>query len=216
MVPAARPPAAAAKPPAPVAESAAPIASLDPQTVIAFEALAGALDDMDYFQILKLGQDAAPADIKKAFYGESRTYHPDRFYHLADKASKERVSSIYKRITEAYYVLRDDTKRKKYLADITGPERAQKLRFTEATEVEAKKAAKQEQESEYGTNPKSRQFFKTALDDMANERWSQAERNIKMAMTYEPANARYKEKLAEVQQKLHEQFKKSGDQFKIK
>jgi hypothetical protein len=37
-----------------------------------------------------------------------------------------------------------------------------------------------------------------------------------MALTFEPQNARYKEKLNEVQQKVHEEFKKSGQSFKIK
>jgi len=46
------------------------------------------------------------------------------------------------------------------------------------------------------------------------EQYSAAERTLKMALTYEPQNALYKEKLAEVQAKLFEASR--GDVFKIK
>ena len=52
---------------------------MDAQFLIEVEALAAALDQLDYFGILKLPQTAAPADIKAAYYRESRAYHPDRF-----------------------------------------------------------------------------------------------------------------------------------------
>ena len=81
-------------------------------------------------------QNATPAEIKKAFYKNSRCYHPDRFFQLPDDELKARVNAVYKRLTEAYAVLKEDAKRQKYLADITGPERAQKLRFTEASEAD--------------------------------------------------------------------------------
>lgn len=181
-----------------------------------FNHLAAALDELDYFQVLELSAEAGHAEIKRAFYAKSRAFHPDRFYHLADPSAKERVNEIYKRVTEAYYVLRDDAKRKKYAADIAGPERAQKLRYTEASEAENKAQAKKEQEEQIGTHPKGRQFFTTGMQDFNAKRWSAAERNFKMALTYEPSNAKYKERLEEVQQKLHEQFKQQGDQFKIK
>ena len=179
-------------------------------------ALSAALDEMDYFQVLKLTPAAVPAEIKKAFYRESRAYHPDRYYHLADADSKQKVTDVYKRITEAYYVLRDDKKRQKYAGDIAGPERVAKLRYTEASELEAKVEVKKQAEEQIGTHPKGREFFKTAMKDWDAERWSSAERNVKMALTYEPANAKYKEMLVKAQNKMHDEFKKKGDQFKIR
>jgi DnaJ-class molecular chaperone len=171
------------------------------------DGLCRALPQMDYFQILRLGAAASPEEIKNAFYKQSRTFHPDRFFHITDAVLRTRVNEIYKRITEAYYVLRDDLKRRKYVADISGPDRAQKLRFTEADEVQSRQAAKKEREEEVGLHPKGRQFFQTALRDVAAERWAVAERNLKTALTYEPSNTRYREKLNEVQQKLKSDFK---------
>lgn len=208
------PVAPAMPPPPPAAASSGPQLTIEQLTEL--ELRTSQLDSMDYFQILKVTPDAPPAEIKKAFYRESRAYHPDRYYHLASVELKERVNDLYKRITEAYYVLRDDTKRKMYTADVTGAQRAQKLRFTEASEAETKHAAKREQEEQIGTHPKGRQFFQTAMNDFNAQRWPAAERNLKMALTYEPSNALYKERLAEVQKALNEESKARGDAFKIK
>jgi DnaJ-class molecular chaperone len=174
------------------------------------------LDQSDYFEVLQIPKEATPADIKKAFYRESRAFHPDRFYQLENKELKDQVNELYKRVTEAYYVLRDDTKRRKYVADVTGAERAQKLRFTEASEAETKAAAKKEQAEQIGTHPKGREFFKKGTADLEGSRWASAERNLKMALTYEPANALYKEKLGEAQKKINEEAKAKGEGFKIK
>ena len=174
------------------------------------------MDQADYFELLDVPNTATPAEIKKAFYKNSRCYHPDRFFQLPDDELKARVNAVYKRLTEAYAVLKEDAKRQKYLADITGPERAQKLRFTEASEAEARQQKKKEQEEQIGTTPKGRQFYATGVADLEAGRFTSAERNFKMAVTFEPANARYKERLKEAQDKLLEETRKSGGQFKIR
>lgn len=171
---------------------------------------------LDYFQVLKIATAAVPAEIKAAFYRESRIYHPDRFFHLVDAKTKADLGTIYKRITEAYYFLRDDQKRRKYVADITGPDRKNKLRFTETSEAESKAEVKKQAEEQIGTHPKGRSFFAASMKEVAAENWSGAERSLKTALTYEPTNARYKEELAKVQLKVHDAFKAKGDQFKIR
>jgi len=163
---------------------------LDETFEIEAAALAQVLDELDYFQILKIGQGASPSEIKSAYYRESRAYHPDRFYQLKNAELKESIGRIYKRINEAYVCLRDDVKRAKYLGDISGPERQRKLRFVEASEQELKK----DKEQEIGTTPQGRKFFMAGLQDMAAQRFAAAERNFKMALTYEPNNPNYKSK----------------------
>ncbi|MFY0575050.1 hypothetical protein ACN28S_12365 [Cystobacter fuscus] len=66
-------------------------------------------------------------------------------------------------------------------------------------------------EEQIGSNPKGRQFYQTGAADADAGRWASAERNLKMALTYEPANTRYKEKLAEVQKVLLEESRKQGE-----
>ena len=154
------------------------------------QALAQILDELDYFQILKVGQNATPGGIKSAYYRESRAYHPDKFSALPPSELKENIGKIYKRINEAYVCLREDTRRMKYLGDILGADRQKKLRFVEASEQEMKK----EKEQEVGQTPQGRKFFMAGLSDMAAQRFASAERNFKMALTYEPNNSNFKAK----------------------
>ncbi len=162
--------------------------SLDPNFEIEVQALVQVLDELDYFQILKVPHEAEPHELKLAYYRESRSYHPDRFYQVQNVELRESVGRIYKRINEAYVVLRDDAKRAKYAQDVLGPDRPKKLRFVEESEQELKK----EKEQEIGTTPQGRKFFQAGMLDYMAQRWAAAERNFKLALTYEPANANYK------------------------
>ena len=165
-------------------------------------AIAGRLEELDYFELFGLNSAAGPREIKEAYYRESRTFHPDRFARLADEPLREKINDIFKRVTEAYVVLRDDRKRAKYLADLASPERARKLRYTEASESEQKAEAKKAQEEQVGTTPKGRECFKSGVKELEAKRFEAAVRQLKMAAMYEPANARYKEKLKEAEAQL--------------
>jgi curved DNA-binding protein CbpA len=184
---------------------------MDPQFMIEAEALAQALDELDYFQVLKLTPEASLSDVKAAYYRESRAYHPDRYAASGDDSFKVTVSQIYKRVNEAYLILRDEKKRQKYIADIQGPDRAKKLRFTQADEVAVKEAEKKKVEEQFGLTPNGRKFYITAMKDIEAGRWDQAIRNLKSALMYEPANTKFKEQLA-----FAEKSMPKVDQFKIK
>ena len=187
---------------------------MDREFVIEAEALAAALDQLDYFGVLKLPQGSGHADIKAAYYRESRAFHPDRFAAYPDRAFRELVGRIYRRVNEAYTVLRDDKRRAKYLQDIAGPDRARKLRFTEADEAEVKEGEKKKIEEQLGQTPNGRKFFATALVEIQAQRWDTAQRALKSALMYEPGNARFKEQLAAVDREL-EKTRPKGD-YRIK
>ncbi len=210
----------AVAPPAPPRPSPFPatgaVETIDPQKAAALRKLALSLNALDYFQTLSLAQTATPGEIKKAFYRESRTYHPDRFFHLADSQEKRDIGSIYKRVTESYYVLRDDTKRKKYLADLASAERSTKLRYTDATESELKAEARKTVEEEFGTNPKARPFFKTAVAEFEKGNLQGSQSALKMGLTYEPGNARFKQMLVDVQKKIEDARCGQAPSFMIK
>ncbi len=183
---------------------------MDAAFLMEVETLAAVLDQLDYFGVLKIQQTATPAEIKAAYYRESRAYHPDRYAALPSAELKEMIGKIYRRVNEAYTVLRDDRKRLKYLADVTGPEREKKLRFTEADEAEVKEAQKKKIEEQFGQTPNGRKFYTAALKEI-----EAALRALRSALMYEPGNARFKEQAAELEKQL-DQNRPKGDQFKIK
>jgi curved DNA-binding protein len=67
-----------------------------------------AVEFRDYYEVLGVARDATAADIKKAFRKLARVHHPDV---AAEKANAEEK---FKQINEAYEVLSDPEKRKKY------------------------------------------------------------------------------------------------------
>jgi curved DNA-binding protein len=67
----------------------------------------------DYYEVLGVPRTASDADIKKAFRRLARQYHPDV------AKTKKGAEEKFKEINEAYEVLSDPTKRKKY--DELGP-----------------------------------------------------------------------------------------------
>lgn len=69
-----------------------------------------AVEYKDYYEILGVKKDASQEDIKKAFRKLARKYHPD---HAAENV-KGKSEEKFKEIAEAYEVLGDPEKRKKY------------------------------------------------------------------------------------------------------
>ena len=64
--------------------------------------------DRDYYEILGLGRDASPEDIKKAFKKLAMKYHPDR------NPDNPKAEEQFKEVKEAYEILSDQQKRAAY------------------------------------------------------------------------------------------------------
>ncbi len=184
---------------------------MDVDFIVEVEQRAAALDAMDYYEVLRIPRTAGAAEVKVAYHQESRSYHPDRFAALPSPALKDLIGRVYRRVNEAYTVLRDDARRQRYLADVTGPDRPRKLRFTEAEEAQVKEQQKRKIEEQYGQTPNGRKLYAAAAKDVEAQRWDSAERALKTALMYEPANSKFKEALA-----LVEKSKPKADPFKIR
>jgi DnaJ-class molecular chaperone len=153
-------------------------------------ALAGIVDELDYYQLLEVEPGASSGEIKKAYYKSSRSFHPNANPRgEADVlADCERIS---KRVTEAYCVLRDPRRRKVY-DDREGD--APRMQLAEA-QAEHKRVQVEERQ---GKTPQGRQYFQKAQQDVQGGKPQSAIQNLKMALTFEPKNAGFKAQIEEL------------------
>ena len=79
----------------------------------------------DYYKVLGVSKSASAEDIKKAFRKLARRYHPD--VNPGDQKSEEK----FKEINEAYEVLSDITKRRRY--DTLGPNWQEQFGYPSST-----------------------------------------------------------------------------------
>lgn len=184
---------------------------MDVELILEIERRAGALDRLDYFQVLGIPYEAGASEVREAYHRGSRAYHPDRFAALPSPDLRDLVGRLYRRVTEAYTVLRDDAKRRRYLADVRGPDRASKLRFTEQDDLAVKEDEARRIDDRLGQTPNGRRLFAAALRDVEAQRWDAAERAVRTALMYEPANARFQALLADI-----ERSRPKADPFKIR
>jgi hypothetical protein len=77
-----------------------------------------------------------------------------------------------------------------------------------------KEGEKRKIEEQMGQTPNGRKLFATALLEIQAQRWEAAQRALKSALMYEPANAKFKEQLAAVDREL-EKTRPRGD-YRIK
>ncbi len=153
--------------------------------------LSEAIDEMDYYQILKVEPTANAAEIKEAYYRETRIFHPDNFINLEDAELKKRILKISKLITEAYIVLRDFEKRKRYDQQLAKGRDKREIRFIEDD-------AKQEVKEDI-LSPQAKKLYTQAMAALMQNRPQDALKNLKLALAFEPNSQIIKKKIEEIQ-----------------
>jgi curved DNA-binding protein CbpA len=154
-------------------------------------ALAGILEELDYYQVLELAPDAPTSAVRSAYHAVSRRFHPDA-HRDAPPEIQQQVARIAKRVAEAYSVLRDPRRRQVYDRQLAGDRARVRMPLVEA---EAR-ADRQRREQEEGRTPNGRRYFALAKADFARGDRVAAERNLKTALTFEPDNEVFREMLA--------------------
>ena len=158
------------------------------------KALARILDELDYYRLLHVAPGSDAVEVKRAYFASSRAFHPDANRHLPEELQGA-VAAIAKRITEAYSVLRDPRRRAAYdrrLAEGSGT----RMQLAEA-EAEAERSETQQR----GQTPQGRQYYARAEADLARGDRAAAARNLQTALTFEPGNPLFREKLAELRKR---------------
>ena len=72
----------------------------------------------DYYEILGVAKEAAPAEIRQAYLRLAKERHPDRF---SDPVEKERAQTFFKELTAAFNTLFNPGRRREYDAERQRP-----------------------------------------------------------------------------------------------
>ena len=161
------------------------------------------LEQLDYYTLLGLPQDASADKIREAFHTFALKFHPDR-HAGGEEAKISRAEHIFRRGAEAYRVLLDPEARRVY------DEGLAKGQIRLDPEVAA--AASGSMRPGGGgrrtsgilqvKSIKARPFVKKAEQAMKKEDWKTAQLNLKIALQHEPDSELLEVKLASVQAKL--------------
>ena len=160
-------------------------------------ALAGILDELDYYALLHIRPDSKASEVRSAYHATARAFHPDSGLHLEPRY-QEAIARIAKRITEAYSVLRDPRRRKVYDDQLEDNAKNVRMRISDA---EAK-ADKRDTEELQGRTQTGRRYFTLAQSNIAKRDFAAAARNLQTALAFESDNELFRKKLQEVREQL--------------
>lgn len=150
------------------------------------------LDELDYYALLQVPQEASVDAIKSAFRNFARRYHPDR--HAADPEQAVKVARIYRRATEAYRVLTHPEQRAAYDRQLGEG----KLRFDAEQAWQSVRPSVRVSDGEL-RSARARPLLAKAEQAVRAKDYKQAKLNLQIALQHEPGNETLTRKLAEVE-----------------
>lgn len=159
--------------------------------------MADKLDQLSYYNLLKVPQDATADAVKQAFHKFAMKYHPDRFAGSPEK-KRARASEVYRRGAEAYRILCDPVRRKAYDKGLVEG----LLRFDPHLKREEPAAAPGKGKLKVKA-PMARPFAQKAERFYKTADWGKAKLNLKMALSHDKENEQLQAWLADVELKLN-------------
>ncbi len=147
------------------------------------------LDQLDYYTLLGLEQQATADDVRDAFHTFALKFHPDN-HSESDPEKLARATQIYRRGAEAYRVLLDSQSRAAYDAGLQRGE----LRL----KADAEQRKSRPRSGAQSVGRKAHPFVKKAQLAIKREDWQAAKLQLKIALQHDPENAYIEAKLASV------------------
>lgn len=149
----------------------------------------------NYYEVIELPATAGADEIKNAYYGLARRYHPDRFHLKYGTPLHAEISSAFARITQAYETLTDPKARPAYDRAL---ERSR--RFAESAPKASKvapspppaKASKSETAGSETESGDAEYNFREGFGALQQGRINAAIAHLAAAARLEPQDARYR------------------------
>ena len=182
--------------------------SQDLRQTVRINALYDIIDDLDYYQLLKISSGCSQSTINPAFQSQSQELHPDK----APAPLKEKATYIFTAINEAFRVLRDPEMRLEYDGLLTnGSIRIEDTALRSGAERSSANDPSKAAQTEQG-----KKYWLMGLSDMDAERFDSAVMNIKFALQFERDNEVFQEWLEKAKKSAQEAPQKEKNPFKIR
>lgn len=153
--------------------------------------LAASMEDLDYYQLLGLPRTAKADEVKTAFHRVAKIYHPDAHRHMPEHV-RTSLHEVFKRMGEAYRILFDYGRRKRYDAQLAEGGKARMV------ETKREKKGPRSPDAELKT-PAGKRCFLAALQAMKTKNYQNAKLQLQLALTHEGMNSKpVKDKMAEL------------------
>ncbi|MGZ8844299.1 MAG: DnaJ domain-containing protein, partial [Pyrinomonadaceae bacterium] len=133
-----------------------------------------------YYDLLGVGHQASPDEVKNAYHSLARRYHPDRF-HQADAQLRNQIESAFARVAQAYEVLGDQSSRATYDAQFAVP-----------ASLSASERARSPTSPKAPTDSRAESSFQKGVAAINQRQPQQALRFFAEAASIEPRCARYR------------------------
>ncbi len=168
---------------------------------------ANRIDTLTYYQLLGVDNDIALDVLQTHFHGLTRRFHPDLFHAHEDAQVAGAVNAVYRRMNEAYAVLKSSHRRKAYDEGLAGPPHTWVLRLSEDDHEQARRRERVRRGSTrvgdfYWTT--AREVLKEVRGDDRNIRPALREsaRLLRVAIAFEPDNEHFRHALEHVTDRL--------------
>jgi curved DNA-binding protein CbpA len=160
------------------------------------------LDELTYYELFGVESDASPDDVRAAFHSFCDVFHPDR--HLTrPKAEREALSAIFKRSTEAYLVLSDESLRSQYDRNLATRMTDRPPRISHSARPAPRKTPGAPAKLEEAVrSPSSRPFARRADELLRAGDFRQAKLQLVMANHLDPQNEVLEAALKELEARL--------------
>jgi curved DNA-binding protein CbpA len=154
------------------------------------------LDRLDYYELLQVERTASADDVRSAFHAFAETFHPDG--HVgASQAARAGLEQIFRRGTEAYWVLADPKLRAAYDAGMDGAAPRIRMAFSPSSVPPAPERLEDRVHS-----PSARPFARRAEELVLAGDYKQAKLHIMLATSREPENDALRDYLAFIEQTI--------------
>ena len=136
-----------------------------------------ALDQTDYYRVLGMSSAASEAEIRDAYYKLAARLHPDVHGEDTDAAFRQRLTTVFSRVVEAYRVLSHPARRREYDKTLA----AGSMRMAPGAKVKPRV-------EERLTDAHARKFYQLAQQAMDGGDAKAAVMNLHIALSAEPDN----------------------------